>query len=263
MTHRYALRNDSTNAAVIKFKKLNADEKQLKKLTAFDDLNTIECSVIRNNQLKEQAMKRIPTISILFLTLTFLICTSYSFSANQPEMPKTGLPVLITSCGQSPGPITLKVIFKMKLKFKPKAYEIIELATPEDLKEKMEAGTPYKSLIIVMGASLKGMGAAGISIDDELARTSKLIEEARRQEITIIGAHIEGMKRRARGAAIGDNTDELSIDAVAPNSDLLIINKEGNIDGRFTIIANEKKIPMIEVEKTIDLIAEFEKLFKK
>ena len=209
-------------------------------------------------------MKKNPVISILFLALTFYIFAPYPFSANQPEMPKTDLPVLITSCGQSPGPITLKVIFKkLKLEFKPKAYEIIELATPEDLKEKMEAGTPYKSLIIVMGASLKGMGAAGISIDDELARTSKLIEEARRQEITIIGAHIEGMKRRARGAAIGDNTDELSIDAVAPNSDLLIINKEGNTDRRFTIIANEKKIPMIEVEKTIDLIAEFKKLFKK
>ena len=209
-------------------------------------------------------MKKNPVISILFLALTFYIFAPYPFSANQPEMPKTDLPVLITSCGQSPGPITLKVIFKkLKLEFKPKAYEIIELATPEDLKEKMEAGTPYKSLIIVMGASLKGMGAAGISIDDELARTSKLIEEARRQGITIIGAHIEGMKRRARGAAIGDNTDELSIDAVAPNSDLLIINKEGNTDRRFTIIANEKKIPMIEVEKTIDLIAEFKKLFKK
>jgi len=209
-------------------------------------------------------MKRIFTISILLLAFTFLVNTSYSLFSSQPEIPKTGLPVLITSCGQSPGPITLKVIFKrIKIEFKPKAYEVIELATAEDLKAKMETGTPYKSLIIVMGASLKGMGAAGISIDDELDRTSKLIEEARRQGITIIGAHIEGMKRRAQGATIGDNTDELSIDAVAPNSDLLIIIKEGNTDSRFTIIANEKKIPMIEVEKQLDLLEEFKKIFKK
>lgn len=209
-------------------------------------------------------MKRIHAFSILFLALTFFINTSFSFSSIQPEIPKTGLPVLITSCGQSPGPITLKVIFKrIKIEFKPKAYEVIELATAEDLKAKMETGTPYKSLIIVMGASLKGMGAAGISIDDELDRTSKLIEEAQRQGITIIGAHIEGMKRRAQGATVGDNTDELSIDAVAPNSDLLIIIKEGNTDSRFTIIANEKKIPMIEVEKQLDLLEEFKKIFKK
>ncbi|MGB2845160.1 MAG: DUF6305 family protein, partial [Candidatus Aminicenantaceae bacterium] len=99
--------------------------------------------------------------------------------------------------------------------------------------------------------------------DDELDRTTKLIEEARSQGITIIGAHIEGMKRRAQGATVGDNTDELSIDAVAPNSDLLIIIKEGNTDSRFTIIANEKKIPMIEVEKQLDLLEEFKKIFKK
>jgi len=188
---------------------------------------------------------------------------SLSLPVSQPEIPKVNLPVLITSCGQSTGPVMLKVIFmRLKLEIKPKDYEVKEMAAAEDLKAMADSGTPYRSLIITMGASLKGMGAAGISIDDELARTSKLIEEARRQGITIIGAHIEGIKRRAQGAAVGDNTDELSIDAVAPNSDLLIIKKEGNADGRFTIIANEKNIPMIEVEKTLDLIAEFKKLFK-
>jgi hypothetical protein len=33
----------------------------------------------------------------------------------------------------------------------------------------------------VMGASLKGMGAAGISIDDELRRSAELIAEARKE----------------------------------------------------------------------------------
>jgi hypothetical protein len=70
------------------------------------------------------------------------------------------------------------------------------------------------------------------------------------------------MKRRAQGAAVGDNTDELSIDAVAPKSDMLLVLKEGNEDGRFTVIAKQKKIPMIEVEKNLDLIPEIEKLFK-
>ncbi len=208
-------------------------------------------------------MRRTHTFLFLFLFFFVLTGASLSLPASQSEIPKVNLPVLITSCGQSAAPITLKVIFKrLKLESKTKTYEVKELAAAEDLKAMADSGTPYRSLIITMGASLKGMGAAGISIDDELARTSKLIEEARRQGITIIGAHIEGMKRRAQGAAVGDNTDELSIDAVAPNSDLLIIKKEGNADGRFTIIANEKNIPMIEVEKTLDLIAEFKKLFK-
>jgi len=196
--------------------------------------------------------------AIALLTNPFLVLPS---SVGEP--PKAELPVLITSCGQSPGATMLKVIFmKMKLQHEPKAYEINMLASAEDLKAAKEAGGPYKSLIIVMGASLKGMGAAGISIDDELARTEKLMVEAKNQGIKIIGAHIEGMKRRAQGAAVGDNTDELSIDAVAPNSDLLVINKDGNADNRFTIIANEKNIPLIQVEKNLDLMQELKILFQ-
>lgn len=172
---------------------------------------------------------------------------------------KAELPVLITSCGQSNGPTTIKVVMQ-RLKM---PYDIDPLATPEMLQAKAKAGTPYKSLIITMGASLKGMGAAGIQIEDELARAAALIAEARKEGVKIIGAHIEGLKRRAQGAAAGDTTDEQSIDAVAPNSNILLVYKEGNGDGRFTAISQAKKIPLIEFEKTIDLIPTLEKLFAK
>jgi hypothetical protein len=172
---------------------------------------------------------------------------------------KAELPVLITSCGQSNAPTTIKVVMQ-RLKM---AFDIDPLATPETLQAKAKAGTPYKSLIITMGASLKGMGAAGIEIEDELSRAAALIAEARKEGIKIIGAHIEGMKRRSQGAAAGDTTDEQSIDAVAPNSAILLVYKEGNTDGRFTTIAQAKKIPLIEFEKTVDLIPTLEKLFAK
>jgi hypothetical protein len=168
-------------------------------------------------------------------------------------------PVLLTSCGQSPGPVMLKVVMQ-RAKI---AYELNPLASPADLKAKKDAGTPYKSLVIVMGASLKGMGAAGISIEDELRRTAALIDEARREGILVIGAHIEGMKRRSQGASAGDTTDEQSIDAVAPNADLLLINKEGDGDGRFTTIAQAKKIPLVAVEKNLDLVGTLQALYGK
>jgi hypothetical protein len=178
--------------------------------------------------------------------------------AQAPEA-KAELPVLVTSCGQSNGPTTIKVVMqRLKMPF-----DIDPLATAETLKAKAKAGTPYKSLIITMGASLKGMGAAGIEIEDELARAAALITEARKEGIKVIGAHIEGLKRRAQGAAAGDTTDEQTIDAVAPNSNLLLVYKEGNADGRFTTIAEAKKIPLIEFEKTVDLIPTLEKLFAK
>ena len=65
-------------------------------------------------------------------------------------------------------------------------------ATPADLNAKSPAGAPIKSLIIVTGASLKGMGAAGVSINDELARIKNLIAVAKKQNIMVIGAHVEG-----------------------------------------------------------------------
>jgi hypothetical protein len=207
-------------------------------------------------------MRRIHTISAVFSALFIFTTLLPSFSFSQSKLPKTDLPVIVTSCGQSTGPVRIKAIFK-RMKLEPQTYMIADFATAEDLRIAKETGSLYKTLIIVMGSSLKGMGAAGISIDDEIDRASKLIAEARRQGITIIGAHIGGMKNRAQGAAVGDNTDELSIDAVAPNSDLLIVIKEGNTDGRFTVIASDKGIPMIEAEKLLDLITEFEELFKK
>ncbi|RKY85562.1 hypothetical protein DRQ09_07115 [candidate division KSB1 bacterium] len=192
--------------------------------------------------------------------ISFLFILLYSsVIAQEKTSPKAELPVLITSCGQSPGPVRLKVFMK-RLKF-PFDYNLH--ATAADLVKKKEAGTPYKTLIIVTGASLKGMGAAGVSIKDELSRINKLIEEAKKQKITIIGAHIEGMARRAQGAAPGDNTDELSIDAVCPRSDILLIRKDGNADGRFTTISKGKKIPMILFEKNLEIPKVLKSLFEK
>jgi hypothetical protein len=176
-----------------------------------------------------------------------------SFAAGQGAAPKASPPVLVTSCGQSQAPAMLNVILKRV----GVVYEILPLATPQDLKDK-----GCKTIIITMGASLKGMGAAGISIDDELKRIADVIDAAKKAKITIIGAHIEGMKRRAQGADAGDTTDEQSIDAVAPKSDILLVIKEGNADGRFTNISQGKKIPLVEAEKNMDLVKELEKLLK-
>jgi len=159
------------------------------------------------------------------------------------------LPVLITSIGQSPGPVYFRV-FMNRL-----GYDFVfnSLATVEDMAAGHEEGGPFKTIIIVTGASGKGMGAAGISIDDELSRAERLIAQARSLGIKIIGAHIEGMERRAQGAAPGDNTDELSIDAVCPNADMLLVMEEGNEDGRFSDISNDVGIPIVLFEKLTDL----------
>jgi len=204
-------------------------------------------------QSKEFAMKHIARKSILVVLAVATVAGAVSLAAGQSVAPKASPPVLVASCGQSQGPAMLNVILRRV----GVAYEILPLATPPDLKAK-----GCKTLIITMGASLKGMGAAGISIDDELKRIAELIDAAKKAKITVIGAHIEGMKRRAQGADAGDTTDEQSIDAVAPKSDILLVIKEGNGDGRFTNISQGNKIPLVEAEKNMDLVRELEKLLK-
>ena len=173
----------------------------------------------------------------------------------QAQAPPTApAPVLLTSCGQSPGPVKLQVFLK-RLGIE---HEYKTDATVKDLTTKK-----FKTLIIVTGTSLKGMGAAGVSMTDELKRTEALIAEARKQGIMLIGAHVEGMERRSKSAAPGDNSDEQSIDAVCPVSRVMIVRKDGDEDGRFTAISKAKKIPLIMFEKNTDLSGVLKTLFGK
>jgi hypothetical protein len=135
-------------------------------------------------------------------------------------------------------------------------HELLERATAEDL----QAGR-FKSVIILTGASLKGMGAAGTSMREELIRTEALIAEARNQGMTIIGAHVEGMDRRAQGASAGDNSDEQSIDAVMPFADVMVIRADGNSDRRFTVISESEGIPLVLFEKNMEMGDAFGSIF--
>ena len=204
--------------------------------------------------MKSNIIKRIPRIFILALLIS-----AVSFAANPSVAQTAGEPVLLTSCGQSPGPVRLK-IFLQKLNIN---FDYNLQAKASDLVSKNKEGKPYKSLIIVTGASLKGMGAAGVSMDDELARTKSLIAEAKKQGIKIIGSHIEGMARRSQGASSGDNTDEMSIDAVCNVCDFMIVKKEGDSDGRFTTISKGKNIPLILFDMNTEISDVLKKVYNK
>lgn len=198
-----------------------------------------------------------------FISSIFLLATAVGFlwsdASAQKQAVKLGQPVLLTSCGQSPGPLKIKVFFgRLNTDY---VYNL--QASAADLLAKKKEGKPFKTLIIVTGASLKGMGAAKVSIDDELDRVKNLMAEAKKQGIKIVGSHVEGMERRAQGAAPGDNSDELSIDAVCPQSDLLLVRKDGDEDKRFTAISTGKKIPLIIFEKNMELSDVLKNLFQK
>jgi hypothetical protein len=174
--------------------------------------------------------------------------------AAAPAAATAQAPVMLTSCGQSPGAVTVGV-FLRRLQVD---YDLKETGSAKDL-----AAKPYKTLIIVTGSSLKGMGGAGVSIDDELSRAGALIAEAKKRGIAVIGAHVEGMERRAKNAAPGDNSDEMSIDTVCPKAQFLIVRKDGDEDGRFTTLGKKFNIPVVFYAKSLELNTVLKSVFGK
>jgi hypothetical protein len=96
---------------------------------------------------------------------------------------------------------------------------------------------------------------SGVDIDFEVARIKSIIEEAKKEGITIVGAHIEGAARRV------DATDTASIETVIPQSNLLLIREDSNEDGYFTKAAEELGIPIITFKETLDLADILKELF--
>lgn len=190
------------------------------------------------------------------LVLCFFLISCYSVSIlaaiSGAEPPIAGQPLFITNAGQGPGGkmarlliIRSKVVEEWTYNAEPRE---------EDLNKKA-----YKTLLVVIGSSAKGLGASGITIDDEIARLGRMIKEAKRLGMQIIAVQIEGKARRDN---IG-GPNERSIDAIVPFADHIIVKKDGNEDGRFTKIAQENKIPLTIIDETIDFMQVIEKMYPK
>ncbi len=189
-------------------------------------------------------------------------------AAGQTALPKVGLPILTTSAGQSTAVTTLNIV----LDEAGVPYDYCDVPTAEMAADgvglggresgpgfhvestidqaKFPARTPYKAVLFAIGASLKGMGASGLTLDSEEARLKKLIEYCRQKKIFILAVHISGDS--GRGPAGSDN--ERMIDAVAPFADAIVVTKDSNKDGRFTKIAQAKKIPISEIDYALGLV---------
>lgn len=204
------------------------------------------------------------------LGLAFLV------AGQQALLPKVGLPILTTSAGQSTDVTTLNIV----LEDAGIPYDYCDVPTTEMVADgvglggresgpgfhvesttdlaKYPAGTPYKAVIFAIGASLKGMGASGLTLDSEEARLKKVIEFCKQKKIFVMAVHIGGESKR--GPAGSDN--ERMIDAVAPLADYLVVTKDSNKDGRFTKLAAAKKIPLTEIEYALGLVDIVKQVFQ-
>lgn len=218
--------------------------------------------------------KKMGNLGAIFCAIVF--CLSFTV-VNAQEVPKTQYPVLTTSAGQSTDVETLNIIADEA----GVGYDYCDVPTVEILGdgvgmggresadtgfhveintdlETYPNGTPYKTIMFAIGASLKGMGASGLTIEDEEKRLKEVIDYCKTNNIFIVAVHIGGVSKR--GAPGGDN--ERMIDAITPFADYIIVAKDSNKDGRFTTIAKDKNIPLTEVEYALGVVDIMKQMFE-
>jgi hypothetical protein len=149
----------------------------------------------------------------------FLLATMFCFTAKAAPKPLDAAvfeqPALITAVGQSADAQMTNVLFKRNnLRF-----TLSNMAKPDDL-----AGV--KTLVLVIGGSSKGLGAAGINAEQEAKRTAALIDAAKAAGIRIMALHIGGESRR------GDLTDRYIPLCTGP-AEYAIIVESGDADKVF------------------------------
>ncbi len=159
------------------------------------------------------------------------------------EIPKASPPVLVTSLGQSLDAFQVQIVTRrtgVPFEYEPRA-EVDTLAKA-------------KTLFLTVGASLKGFGDAGISIQDEIARSGRLLDEAKKLGILVVVLHPGGEDRR-------DALTNQLIALAAPRAQLLIIRNDSDADGTFARIAKAGNIPLVTFASLPELLASMKAMF--
>ena len=153
-------------------------------------------------------------------------------------------PVLVTSFGQSTDGSMIEQVMK---RLKTVAYTYNPTSTSADL-------GGVKTVVIAVGNSTKGLGAAGISQDQETARAKEFMAAAKKAGVKVICCHIGGATRR------GALSDAFA-DMVLPLSSYILVKEDGNEDGKFTSFAAANNIPITLVYGSKDTVDAFKQIF--
>lgn len=153
-------------------------------------------------------------------------------------------PALVTSGGQSADyQMIATVMEKQGMEFTTN-----NLATSADLGD-------AKTLIVVVGGSSKGLGAAGIDADGELERLDELMTAAKDAGLSIIAMHTGGEARR------GDLSDKF-ITPVFNMADYAIVVSSGDSDGMMNDLCAGNGIPMDKIDSISDVVTVLPAAFK-
>ena len=156
----------------------------------------------------------------VFLTLAVMLVLGGAVVSAGISEPIFEGPVLITSVGQSADGQLVKVLA-----------DRVGISYEYDSLAPSSAVANYKTLILVVGGSSKGLGAAGINQEQEESRAKALLAAAKESGTKVLFMHVGGEARR------GDLTDRF-VTIAASSSQYMIIVADGNKDGFISNAGN-------------------------
>jgi hypothetical protein len=188
------------------------------------------------------------------VAIIFVLAASVGMHAavSGAKPPKGALPLLITNAGQGSGAKMSRVLVQKTGVVTD--FEYNAEPTVADLQKKS-----YKTMFVVIGSTAKGLGASGITIDDEIVRLNAMIGEAKKQKIQVVAILLEGKAKRGKPGG----ADERCIDAIAPFARYLVVKKDGNEDGRFDAIAKKTGAPLTLIDDAIDFSEVVKQMYAK
>ncbi len=201
--------------------------------------------------------KSIIIVTIAVLLFTVFIPSQLFAKVSGDPLQTYNCPFLLTSGGQGAGSKMLRLLINQSKKFTLGTDFYLEDETPARY-SLIDSGK-YKTLVVVMSVTEKGLGASGITIEDEISYLKEVVKKAKAQNMPIVAV---SMERDAR-SKISTNGNERVIDTVCPNADWIITIAANNTDGRFTDLGKKHNIPVTVIDAPLDLVKVLPNIFVK
>lgn len=199
-------------------------------------------------------MKKI--LSFVLMMCVLMTIPMFAFAAVSGDEPLTiGTPFMITNAGQGPGgKMGRLLVSRAGTLTEDEDFYYVDVPYAADVDAR-----DYSAIVIVIGSTDKGLGATGITIDQEIARVDEVVARANEKGIPVIAVMLEKDKR----SDVKTNSNERCIDAVCPHAAWMIVTADVNTDGRYDAFKAENGTPLTILDSSMDFISLVQQAFVK
>ncbi len=199
-------------------------------------------------------MKKI--LSFVLMMCVLMTVPMFAFAAVSGDEPLTiGTPFMITNAGQGPGgKMGRLLVSRAGTLTEDEDFYYVDVPYAADVDAR-----DYSAIVIVIGSTDKGLGATGITIDQEIARVDEVVARANEKGVPVIAVMLEKDKR----SDVKTNSNERCIDAVCPHASWMIVTADVNTDGRYDAFKAENGTPLTILDSSMDFISLVQQAFVK